>query len=149
IRREKSASGQSGFRGIIKQAVESVPEELVKRFHKKNEKRQKKGKEPISAEEYMEILRKANVRAAWGDWIGILLVLLVVVVVLIQTALTSTVADTFLFAGILLVAEIPAGALFRLSIRSRKQREELVAECDRRNITILEYVSEKENEKIS
>lgn len=144
IRKEKIASEKGGFRSMIKEAMEEqLPEEMVKRFHKKNKRRQKKGKVPMTPEEYMEVLHKENIRARRGDWIGIAIVLLVIIGVIIWTAFTSTVIDTLFFAVILFVVEIPTGLLFRLSIRTRTKKEGIVAECDRRGITILEYAEER------
>lgn len=143
IRKEKAVWGKIGFRSALKETLENMPKDLVERFYKKNERRQKKGKEPMTPEEYMEVLHKENIRTRRGDRIGLVIVLLVVIGLIIQTALTSTAVDTLIFAVILFVVEIPAGALFRIGIRSTKRREEIVAECDRRKITILEYAEEQ------
>lgn len=145
IRKEKSLVEKGGFRQIAKQVADEMPEDLVKRFHKKNKKRQKKGQEPMTPEEYMEQLRKENIRTRRGDYIGPAIVVLFVLGLIIQTALTSTLIDTLIFIAVMIVAEIPAMMLFRVGIKSRKQRERLVAECEEQGITILEYV-ERRNE---
>lgn len=144
IRKEKSAAEMRGFLQLAKKVEEDLPEELVRRFHKKNEKRQKKGKEPMTPEEYMEQLRRENIRTQKGDYIAAAVILLIVIGIIVQTALTSTVIDTLIFIVVLAVAEIPAMALFRFSYRSTRARESLIAECDRQGITILEYARERE-----
>lgn len=128
------------LKGEYKEALDEIPEELVKRFHKKNEKLQKKGKERMSPEEYMEQLRKENIRAKKGDYIVAAIALLVVILV----ALTSTFTDTLIFIAVLAVAEIPTMAMIRLGHKGTKEREKLIAECERRGITILDYVKERE-----
>lgn len=149
IRKEKSLMENSGFRQVkegIKEAVEEMPEELVARFHKKNEKRQKKGKERMTPEEYMEQLHRENVRARKGDYIGPAIVILFVLGLIIQTALTSTLFDTLIFIAVMIAAEIPAMLMFRVGIKSRKRRERIVAECEEQGITILEYVERRKEE---
>lgn len=143
IRKEKPV-GERGFRSMIKELLDEMPEELVRQFHNKNAKRQKKGKEPMTPEEYMEFLHKGNIQARRADWIGPLIVLLVVVGTIVQTALTSTLFDTLIFSVVLIIIEIPTMALFRVGRRSTAEREKLVAECERRGITIFEYVEERE-----
>lgn len=147
IRKEKSAAKTGGFRQLAGKVAEEQPKELVRRFYKKNEKRQKKGKEQMTPEEYMGQLRRENIRARKGDGIAFAVTLLVVIGFIIQVALTSTVMDTLIFIVVIAVAEIPAMALFRFAYRSTRARERLIGECDRRGITILEYVREREENR--
>lgn len=143
IRKQKSEGEKEGFSSILKETAEKMPEDLVKRYHKKNKRRQKKGKAPMTPEEYMELLRRQNIRARRGDCIGLVLVLLVIVEQIIQTALTSTITDALIFSVVLVVAEIPAMYLFRVGRKATEAREQLIEECDSRGITVLEYVEEK------
>lgn len=144
IRKEKSAVKTGGLHQLQRKVAEELPKEMVRRFHKKNEKRQKKGKEQMTPEEYMEQLRRENIGARKGDYIAAAITLLIVIGIIVRVAFTSTVMDTLIFIVVIAVAEIPAMALFRFSHRSVRARERLVEECDRRGITILEYARERE-----
>lgn len=152
IRKQKSEMGKGGFRQFIKETVQEVvdemPDDLVERFHDMNRKRQKKGKEPMTPYEYMEQLRRENIRAEKADFIGPGIVLLVVIGIIFHTALTSTFFDTLVFIVVMAAAEIPAMFLFRVGRKTTKRRIQLVEECDRCGMTILEYAErKKENRK--
>ena len=148
IRKEKSVLGKVGFRQFMKEtvqeAVDEMPDDLVERFHDINKKRQKKGKEAMTPDEYMEQLRRENIRAGKADYIGPAIVLLVVIGIIVHTALTSTFFDTLIFIVVMIVAEIPAMLMFRVGRKTTKKRMQLVEECDRCGITILEYAERKE-----
>ncbi len=148
IRKEKEPFEKGGSRGVFQQIQKEVPEELLKRYNKKNEKLERKGKQPMTPEEYMELLKRENVRTRRGDKFGMILVALVVLGVVIQTALTSEPLDTVIFLFVILVAEIPAMLLFRLGEKSTAYREWIVEECDRRGITIIEYVEGAKKDEI-
>lgn len=119
---------------------DEMPDDLVKRFYKINEKRLKQGSSPMTEKEYMEYLRKKGRQEHLGNWIGVVAVAAVVLGLILHTALTSTWIDTFIFVVVVMVAEIPAFLLFRVGMRSAAVRQKLLDECDRRGLTILEYV---------
>lgn len=141
-RREKRAGA-----GMMEQMKQEIPSDLVKRYERINKRRMRKGKPELTPEEYMEKLRKDIKTERWGDVFAAALVLLVVICIVVQVAVTSTWYDTLFFILILAVVEIPAMFLFRVSGRSLAWRRELLDECDRRGITVLEYVERRdENE---
>lgn len=148
IRKEREPFEKSGAKRFCQQVQEELPEELLKRYDKKNKKLVRKGKQPVSPEEYLELLKKENARNRRGDKIGMLLVGLVVLSLVIQTALTSEPLDTLLFIVVILVAEIPAMFLFRVGRKSTIYREQIVEDCERRGITITEYVEGAKKDEI-
>lgn len=140
IRKERMPFEQSGMKSFTKQVEEEIPMELVKRYHRKNKRLARKGKEPMTPEDYMVFLHKENEKTKKGDKIAIILVLLVVLAVIIQVACTITLFDTIIFVLVILVAEIPAVAIFRFSCRGSRLWEKILEECKERGITILDYV---------
>lgn len=140
IRKQRMPFEESGIKNYTKQVEEEIPAELVKRYHKKNKRLIRRGKEPMTPEHYMEVLHKENEKNKKGDIIGIGIVALVVLALIIQVAFTSTLFDTIIFILVILVAEIPAMALFRFGKKGNRLREKILEECEERGITILEYV---------
>nr|MBP3599046.1 DUF1048 domain-containing protein [Eubacterium sp.] len=124
-----------------------LPGQLLERYEKKNMRRMRKGKPLMTPEEYMDVLRKENRRSEISGKFWIAACVLFLVIMIVNVAKDSTVVDTLFFIGILLVVEIPAVLLFRFSFWSDRKRRELVEECERRGITIVEYV-EEEKQKI-
>lgn len=145
IRKQKISIERKGMKGIKKQLEEELPDTLTKLYHKKNKKLEKKGKEPMTPEEYMQWLRAQNKRTRKQDKIGIAIVLLFVLALIIYNAIVSTWIDTLLFAAALFVVEIPAMLLFRLGDWNTRLREKLIEECERRGITVLEYAEEDDH----
>ncbi len=119
-----------------------LPGQLLERYEKKNMRRMRKGKPLMTPEEYMDILRKENRRSEMSGKFWVAGCVLFLIVMIVNVAMDSTMVDTLFFIGILLVVEIPAALLFRFSFWSDRKRRELVEECDRRGITIVEYEEE-------
>lgn len=146
IRKPKDPCSKLNFMNVME---DEIPVDLVQRFHKINEKRLKQGSFPMTEKEYMEYLRKKGRQEHLGNWIGVVAVAIVVLVLILHTALTSTWIDTIIFVVVVMVAEIPAFLLFRVGLRSAAVRQKLLDECDKRGLTILEYVEgEKKDETV-
>lgn len=142
IRREWALSSGEKRKGFWEQIEREIPPELVKRYEKRNARLVKRGKEPLTPEEYTEWLRERERRSKAGDKLAMGIVGVAVLGAVIQTALTSTFVDTIIFIILLAVAEIPVVFMFRASYRGAACRKRILEECDRRGITVIEYCEE-------
>lgn len=152
IRKKRDPVETEGIRGFFRQinqeVREELPEELCKRFEKKNQKLKRRGKQPMTPEEYMELLKRENIQTRRWDKIGAAVVVLVVLGFVVQVAVTSEWMDTIIFIPLLLIFEIPAILIFRVGFKTTGYREQLVEECEQRGITILEYAKGETKDEI-
>ncbi len=133
-------------KNMAQRIEEQLPAEYSARFHKNNAKRVQQGKEPMTSEEYMELLKKEHKNSKiFGNIVTVVAVVLVLVVI-VNVARDNTWQDTLFFCGVLAVASIPSMLLFRFGSWSDKKREELIQTCEEKGITVLEYEEEEKSE---
>lgn len=141
IWRPKEPGETSFFRAIDDQVNQELPFELLKRYNKINEKHTRKGKAPMTPQEYTEKLRrdiKMSNRIS-VPLIGLLILLFLGIV--IQNIITSGILDSLVLIVVLAIAEIPAMFIYWACHKGDIQKTAMLAECDRLGISFPEYVA--------
>lgn len=140
----------ASIKDLTKQSLEvSMQKELVKRYEKKNKRLVKQGKQEMTPEQFMEILRKENknTKKLWKGMQYFYATIVIVVVAANYFMDKSGVADLLIFAGILTVIEIFVYKTCKAAAFSgMKAKEKILDECERLGINIVEYVQNDKNE---
>ncbi len=121
--------------------IEQMPESLMMSYVKKNDRRLKRGKEPMTPEEYTQKIRKDNNMERLlnrGIW---LIYLAIVSGITIIVSFDSTVMDTIIFACLCggIWFSLYYFLVVRLSMKAANYRKQILDECEEQDITILEY----------
>lgn len=140
IRKPKEDFEQSLGEEIIEDVERELPLELVKRYEKKNGRREKRGKVPVTPEEYMEKLKKETNMVLKIGKTAILLIVAFCVGVGALEGICNGVLNGLILGSILLLCEIPVLLFIRFLNRGMEVRKRILEECRERGITILEYV---------
>lgn len=145
IKKENTAS--EWMKGINESVEKELPQELVKRFEKINKRRERRGKEFMTPEEYMKKLRKEIGNVKLWEVVGNVSVVLIIVSQIVQIALKETLGTTIVFAVILCIFEIPVFMLLKASNEGSRIRKRILDECEEQGITIIEYVKKDQDEE--
>lgn len=126
---------------VKEQAMNDLPDELRKRFEKKNRKLARKGKCPQTPEAYMETLHKEVKLSKKICVVGACLIVLVCLGAGLRDMAVESAAEGLLTVGILIVAEIPAWAVLAFLYKANCLKEKLLEQCEELGITVIEYAS--------
>lgn len=148
IRKEKNPFAKSAKNEFMEDMKEETWKELAKRYEKKNKRLEKRGKQPMTPENYMELLKKESIRGFKIEKVAIAFIALMDLGLVIHTALTETWLDAVMYLVVLLIGQIPAMLIFRLSRKTMKWRDEVLEECEKNGVTIIEYMENRESEAL-
>lgn len=140
LRRPKDESRTSFWKEVNESVARDLPGELVKKYEKKNRKREKKGQPPITPGEYMDMLRKETAMSEKMNLAGVGIVLLFCLVISVREMIANGMVEGLILFAVLMVAEIPMWLLFRSSIKNNP-RKELLQKCDELGVTVIEYAA--------
>lgn len=143
---EKSRTFRGVFQETLKETMEneSVDLDLLKNLHKKyNRKNRKK---PISYEEFdAKLWKEQKSMEKESKYLGIFFLVLVICSVA-GTSLTSTLADTLIFAVILSVMEFLIWKFFKNTTKlGYEMRQKILDKAKEENITVIELAIREEN----
>lgn len=143
---EKSRTFRGVFKESLKEAMEneSVDLDLLKNLHKKyNRKNRKKS---ISYEEFdAKLWKEQKSMEKESKYLGIFFLVLVICSVA-GTSLTSTLADTLIFAVILSVMEFLIWKFFKNTTKlGYEMRQKILDKAKEENITVIELAIREEN----
>lgn len=120
-----------------------IPNELIKRYEKINKKRQKKGKEIISHEEYMLILERGTKKDCYVVSSFHFIIIGIILIGIIAVAKDSSLNDTLVIGVILCICEMPIFLFARLMYVGVKARKMLLEECRTEGKDIFQLFAEK------
>lgn len=143
IRKEKKEEGFDTFlsQKDSEELLQEAGASLLKRYHIKNKRRKRQGKESWTIQEYMAYLsaQEAKEKVVWR-----VLAVLYFVIIIVPVGISLVYESIFeaLIVGIILsVIVIPIYFLLKkLSSYGAGMRNRLIKECNDRGITLLEYV---------
>lgn len=140
--KRKEPFRESWFGRINAEVDRQLPGEFVKQYEKKNKRLIRRGKEPMTIEEYMEKMEKENKRI--DTWVLSVVVVCAIVIVgySIYIMMDESVMDGLLFAAIMFAVETP---IFVWMLRITKPRKRMLAECEKQGITMIEYAEMQKN----
>lgn len=141
IRRQKDPGETTFWRTVGEKVQRELPTELLKRYEKINKKRSRRGKPLMTPEEYTEKLYKDIKLSNYISVPLIGLLFLILLYNIINIFVHDGFTESLLFIVIVAICEIPAFAIFRSSFLGNKQKTELLAECDKRGVTLPEYAA--------
>lgn len=124
---------------LIESMKKDIAKDFVKKFEKKNEKRVKKGQEKMTREAYIEEIKRMPEKNKQNHKRGGVVLTIFLIGVVIQVAVTSTWYDTLFFSGILAVIEFPILRYIVKENTADKALKELISDCEKQNIDVLEY----------
>ncbi|MCD8366514.1 MAG: hypothetical protein LUC48_00575 [Clostridiales bacterium] len=118
--------------------AEDLPRELLKQYEQKNERLLRRGKPPVTPEEYTEKMRRQNrlERRFRGMWWWLMMAAYAGLVVWV--ALDSALADTLVFAAILCAIAFAMRRFFRYIDQVTDWWTELLEVCDRNGVTAID-----------
>lgn len=144
IRKQKNPESETlseVFKKTYQQTIQKeLPLELRKRFHKKNQILKRKGKKEITPEEYMGMLQVENIQIKYAKIFFMVSFVVVLCLWLWGMTVEITVVEIFGIPCFLL------GILLFLYIGNKiyKVREELLKQCGKDGITVLELAERVE-----
>lgn len=128
----------------LKKSIEiSLPNELVKKFEKKNKRLAGRGKPEITPEQFMMDIRKEDSKTVkmWEIMKYVYALFVIIPVVMDYFVSESGIIDSLIFMCILAVTEF---CIYRgckkVSSAGVDAREKLIDECERLGVNIIEYV---------
>ncbi len=120
----------------------NLPKELAKRYENINKKRKKRGKQEITPEEYMELLRDETRKLSNTKGIMIFYIIFTAAIIMI-TAFTSEPADALIFAVIICTIEY---SVYKMCKKANagivKARQKVFDHCEEEEKNIIEYAKE-------
>ncbi|MCD8141654.1 MAG: DUF1048 domain-containing protein [Clostridiales bacterium] len=124
---------------LIDLVTEELPKDLLTQYEQKNQRRLRRGKPPITPEEYTEKMRRRNRidRRFRGVWWWLLVAGYACLVVWV--AMDSALADTLVFAAILCAIAFVNRKFFRYIDQVTDWWTEVLKVCDRNGVTAIEY----------
>lgn len=144
IRRPRSEAEEferSAERASIRQLMLDT---MLKRYKKKNQRLQKKGKKGLTPGEYTEQVRTEHKKLQHSWKWGILIFAAIIVPAVVSVAVSSTLWDTVLFTLVLLVIE---GGIywftFKIERKNNQIRKDILDVCDSEGISVVEYAMKK------
>lgn len=145
LRRQREEYETSFSQDVWENVRCTLPEEMVKRYNKINRRREKRGREGISEEAFMEKLAREE-----RICLRLYLVVPIVIVVFgvgagIPEIVNHGIISGLEFLALLLVCEIPVFLLFRFQYWALRQRKILLdKECREKGITVHELYRRRE-----
>lgn len=118
---------------------DTLPAELLKQYEQKNQRILRRGKPPVTPEEYTEKMRRRNrlEQRFRGFWWWLLVAVYAGLVVWV--AMDSALSDTLLFAVILCAIALVMRKFFRYIDQVTDWWTEALEVCDRNGITAINY----------
>lgn len=147
IRKHREKYDQSMWEKIEENVGKELPMELVLRYEKKNRKLEKKGKKPVTPQEYMEKLYRDNVLTRRINRSIVIGVMILCVGMGIFECFHSSLTDGLVLALLMLLCQIPTVLIVRFVERALDIREVLLEKCDQQGVTLVEYVEELRREQ--
>ena len=120
----------------------NLPKELAKRYENINRKRRKRGKQEITPEEYMELLRDETRKLSNTKGIMIFYIIFTAAIIMI-TAFTSEPTDALIFAVIICTIEYSVYKMWKKTNAGIvKARQKIFNHCEEEGKNIIEYAKE-------
>jgi DNA-binding ferritin-like protein (Dps family) len=135
----KEAEKEEKYRQLQKSYIEGCR----KNYERMNRKRIRKGKTAMTQTEYMELLKNNKANGKRASVIGALIVGVIYLLFIWDVSKDSTMADTLIFTGILMVAYLVfVKWMFSIQNMGDDYIAQMMKECEEKEITIFEYIDE-------
>lgn len=143
IRKRRDPDEKPFFKDLAQQVDNELPAAMDKRFQRINKRRKRKGKQPMTEQEYFQKIRKEiKISSRYVGPIVIGLLILMLLRMIIRNYMMEGLADTVIFTAVLLICEIPAFAIFRATITGDIRKMEIITHCEEQGISLKEYAEE-------
>ncbi|MCD7844006.1 MAG: DUF1048 domain-containing protein [Clostridiales bacterium] len=124
---------------MIDLVADTLPTELLAQYERKNQRRLRRDKPPITPEEYTEKMRRQNRREQRFRGVWWWLLLAVYAGLAVWTAMDSALVDTLIFVAILCVIAFVMRRFFRYIDQVTDWWTEVLEVCDQNGVTAIEY----------
>ena len=128
----------SFFKLVDENVINDMPMELKKRYEKINEKNLKKGKSPVTPEEYMEKLRKEAINDRKGNFVVIVIIMTVCLGVIIHEAITAGLVNGGIMLLMYIVIEVPILKWCYQDVKGQGYKARILKKCDELGVNVLE-----------
>ena len=144
FRKPRETEKISFWKKLSEDVDREIPARLKKRYEAENRKLAKKGKPERTPEEYMDTLRKELRFEKVVNAVAMALVFVFCMYLAVSEMIQASIANGLFLMAVLLIFEIPIWRVILKGIRGKGRKAMLIARCDERGITVMEYAEEQE-----